>query len=199
MDSKLVIILAYLFDGLQVPEVFLVCSEACGWLVEDTDLQPRRLLLQQPQAGPGHHVGGHHFSMLCSVFRINHRVPSPCLLSFAEQVFYQRREVLKLSALLGQTHVLCYNLKHLWVSANASSKYYHNYTWTFYITGDYDSSVWSFLTFVKVASNGFYWNLVWTHWAWVSRGEDRSEWHMTCCHHDDIMMTIDMTEDAGYK
>ena len=30
-------------------------------------------------------------------------------------------------------------------------------------------------------------------------GWDRSVWHMKCCHHYDIMMTIDMTGDIGYK
>ena len=54
------IIRCYFFDGLQVPEVFLIGGEAGGGLVEDADLEPGCLLLQQPQARPGHHVGGHH-------------------------------------------------------------------------------------------------------------------------------------------
>ncbi len=57
----------YFFDGLEVPEVFLVCSEAGGGLVEDADLEPRCLLLQQPKAGPGHHVGGHHWKSVSNL------------------------------------------------------------------------------------------------------------------------------------
>ena len=56
-----------LFDGVGVPEVFLVSGEGGGGLVEDPGLEPRRGLLQQPEAGLGDHTGGHPSQVVISV------------------------------------------------------------------------------------------------------------------------------------